>query len=102
MKKILCLLVCLAMVFSLTACAGLDVIRETELPPLPTPELKTETPAPEEPSEAPVVQSESVVIPEEDPEGADLGEQFLVFDSATTETEYAPDDEKQPILNFCG
>ena len=47
MKKILCLLVCLAMVFSLTACAGLDVIRETELPPLPTPELKTETPAPE-------------------------------------------------------
>ena len=100
MKKILCLLVCLAMVFSLTACAGLDVIRETELPPLPTPELKTETPAPVEPSEAPVVQSESVVIPEEDPEGADLGEQILVFFSSTTETEYAPDDEKQPILNF--
>ena len=100
MKKVLCLLVCLAMVFSLTACAGLDVIRETELPPLPTPELKTETPALEEPSVAPEVESEPVVIPEEGPEGADLGEQILVFFPSTTETEYAPDDEKQPILNF--
>ena len=47
-----------------------------------------------------MVESEPVVIPEEDPEGADLGEQILVFFSSTTETEYAPDDEKQPILNF--
>ncbi len=47
MKKILCVMLCLGVVFSLCSCAGLDTIRNAEIPPLPTREA---TAAPDEPA----------------------------------------------------
>ena len=45
MKKIVSLILCVSMLFALSACAELDALRNAELPPLPTAEPKaTEEP----------------------------------------------------------
>ena len=64
MKKIVSLILCVSLLFALSACAELDAIRNTELPPLPTPEVKaTEAPAPAEEEAAPE-ESRETPVPE--------------------------------------
>ena len=47
MKRPIAIILSLCMLLSLSACAGLDALRNTELPPPPTPEIEAEeTPAP--------------------------------------------------------
>lgn len=105
MKKTFALILCICMAFSLCACAGLDAIRNTELPPLPTPvSAPEETPAPAAEQSAAPGDPESGPAEETAPvsfEGrAELGEQIRIFLRQTKETEYAPDDEKMPLLTF--
>ena len=96
MKKILCAMLCICMVFSLCACAELDTIRNTEIPPLPTKEPaavqdaapaqtaeQTAEPAPSEPAH------ESV--PADEAFGAELGDRVVVYTKKTEEDFEAPD-----------
>jgi hypothetical protein len=101
MKKILSLLLCVCMVFALCACEQLDTIRNTELPPLPTPEAapaaekpaEDDAPAPEE-SEKPAEVSEAV-----EPYGAELGRPVIIRMKKTQEDFAAPQDGPT-ILKF--
>lgn len=99
MKRLTAILLCVCLVLSLSACAGFDKIRNTELPPLPTMEAPAaETPAPTEAPEETVKPTE-LVVPENH-EGAELDEQIFIYLRQTKELEYAPDEADQPILSF--
>ena len=103
MKKILSMLLCVCMVFALCACAELDAIKNTELPPLPTKESApaqspaaaiaegqedvVETPAPHE------------IAPSEESYGAELGDRVVVYTKETRELYDAPDG-RAIILTF--
>lgn len=96
MKKCLTLILTIAMVFALSACAGLE---ELDLPPFPTPPAETaepETPeepaVPEEPEEAPVEVPETVKT--------ESGSRVVVSINGHSVNYYAPDDEQQTILTF--
>ena len=103
MKKIVSLILCVSMLFALSACAELDALRNAELPPLPTAEPKaTEEPvsadeetAREESRETPVP-----VIPaaEGDATGAEIGDRVIIYTRKTSEDMEAPDGHL--ILNF--
>ena len=85
MKKLISMILCLSTAFALSACAELDAIRNTKLPPLPTPEVRaTEEPAPVEIESAPEASRDSQRDPGRDPAaglyrpiqgGHDLGRQ---------------------------
>ena len=103
MKKIVSLILCVSMLFALSACAELDALRNAELPPLPTAEPKaTEEPvsadeetAREESRETPVP-----VIPAAagDATGAEIGDRVIIYTRKTSEDMEAPDGNL--ILNF--
>lgn len=103
MKKLICLILCLSMLFALSACAELDAIRNAELPPLPTPEAKTtDIPAPADNEEGDDVARETP-IPEitadaENATGAELGDRVIIYTKKTTELSDAPDGHL--ILDF--
>ena len=96
MKKILCALLCICMVFSLCACAGLDTIKNTELPPLPTPEpAAEETAAPAQTDEQTAAPAPSEKphesVPAEQAFGAELGDRVVVYTKKTQEDFEVPD-----------
>ena len=93
MKKILCVMLCLGVVFSLCSCAGLDTIRNAEIPPLPTREA---TAAPDEPAPENTASPEQGSGGEENtqPEasaGAELGDRVIIYTKKTQEDYGAPD-----------
>ena len=100
MKRTITIILCLCMALSLCACGALDVIRDTELPPRPTPiTAPAETPAPDlSETAAPTPAREPAPAAAEG--GAELGERVLIYYKKTQETEYAPDAETLPILQF--
>lgn len=104
MKKLFATILCVCMVFSLCACAGLDAIRNAELPPLPTPDsAQPSAPAPaaengDAPASTPATAGEPAPAGFEG--GAELGERVTVYFKQTKEIEYAPDDENLQILQF--
>ena len=103
MKKIVSLILCVSLLFSLSACAELDAIRNTELPPLPTPEVKaTEAPAPAEEEAAPEESRETpvpeIAVAEGDATGAEIGDRVIIYTKKTSEDLDAPDGS--PILIF--
>ena len=103
MKKIISLILCVSLLFALSACAELDAIRNTELPPLPTPEVKaTEAPAPAEEEAAPEESRETpvpeIAVAEGDATGAEIGDRVIIYTKKTSEDLDAPDGS--PILIF--
>ena len=105
MKKIVCLFLCFSMLFALSACAELDAIRNTELPPLPTPEAKaTETPgsaeenAPlDEPRETPVP---VITTADGDATGAEIGDRVIIYTKKTSDDLDAPDGSLILIFSY--
>ncbi len=106
MKKLLSMILCFSMIFSLCACAKLEAIRNTELPPLPTRE-QAEDPAgdpAEEPAPAAEAVAETAAVSDpgqsEGPgdaaqsveaEGAELGDRVTIYMKKTQEAFDAPD-----------
>lgn len=94
MKKILCAILCACVVFSLCACAGVDTIKQTDIPPLPTPES---TPAPSAaPADEPGTETEPTPeakpsVPAAEAFGAEQGERVIVYTNKTQETYDIPD-----------
>ena len=82
------------MIFSLCACAELDTIKNTEIPPLPTPELTPEptmTPAAEVVPEATPVPAADLNEPVRRVYGAELGDRVIVYTKKTQEHFDIPD-----------
>lgn len=94
-KSILCLL-CFCMLFSLGGCAGMNPAAAPE----PSTEITpTAAPAPE-PTAAPEPTPTDVTLPQEHTDGADLGDQTLVYLTKTREEEGVPDEDNALILTF--
>lgn len=94
MKKILCAILCVCMVFSLCACAELDTIKNTEIPPLPTPEATPEpgaAPVEETEPEATPVPAADLSEPVRRVYGAELGDRVIVYTNKTQEHFDIPD-----------
>lgn len=103
MKKLISMILCLSTAFALSACAELDAIRNTELPPLPTPEVRaTEEPAPVEIESAPEASRETpkpaISALPVDVTGAEIGDRVIIYSKKTTENLDAPDGSL--ILSF--
>ena len=103
MKQIAATLLCLAVMFSLCSCAGLEAIKDTELPPLPTMETEP-TPQPAantEPTPQPAAETPVPAKPDEEGgQGASLGDRVTVYMGKFRELSYAPDNEDLVILDF--
>ena len=94
MKKILCALLCICVIFSLCACAEMDAIKNAEIPPLPTkqPEAVVESPeVPEATAEPAPTPAPQVTEPNGEPYGAELGDRVIVTTKKTQETYDIPD-----------
>ena len=96
MKKLISMILCLSTAFALSACAELDAIRNTKLPPLPTPEVRaTEEPAPVEIESAPEASRETpkpaISALPVDASGAEIGDRVIIYSKKTTENLDAPD-----------
>ena len=105
MKKIVSLILCVSLLFVLSACAELDAIRNTELPPLPTPEVKaTEAPAPAEEKAAPEESRETpvpeIAVAEGDATGAEIGDRVIIYTKKTSEDLDAPDGSLILIFSY--
>lgn len=90
MKKIMALILVLALAATMCACDELEKLQQVELPPLPTAEPSPEpetTPEPEE-------------TPEPSPEPAELGNRVIISIKNKTEIHNAPDNEAQRLLTF--
>lgn len=108
MKKTLCILLSAALIFALCACAGVDELKNTELPPLPSAETQTSpapqtAPAPTEPGSsepAPAETPAPTPAPAASGESASVGSRVLVYMSKTRDVSYAPDNDELVILDF--
>ena len=93
MKKILCAALCLCVIFALCSCAGLDAIKNTQIPPMPTREAVAvpdepaldSTPAPEQDG------GDDENVPSADGPGADLGDRVIIYTKKTQEDYGGPD-----------
>ena len=91
MKKIVALLLVLALAATMCACDELEKLQQVELPPLPTVEPSPEPETTPEPAEE---------SPEPSPEPLELGNRVIVSIKNNTEIHNAPDNEAQRILTF--
>ena len=91
MKKIMALILVLALAATMCACDGLEKLEQVELPPLPTVEPSPEPETTPEPAEE---------SPEPSPEPLELGNRVIVSIKNNTEIHNAPDNEAQRILTF--
>lgn len=96
MKKTILLLLCFSLLFSLSACAGLDTPASPNAPEEVSP---TVTPTAEQ-TAAPEPTPAELTLPEEHSDGADLGDQTLVYLTTTREEEDVPDEDHALILTF--
>lgn len=89
MKKIICLTLCLCMVFALSACAGLDSIRDTQVPPRPTQDTSV---TPEPPLDGDGYDNpDPSASGTADAYGAELGDRVIIYTKKTQENYDAPD-----------
>ena len=91
MKKIMALILVLALAATMCACDELEKLQQVELPPLPTVEPSPEPETTPEPAEE---------SPEPSPEPLELGNRVIVSIKNNTEIHNAPDNEAQRILTF--
>ena len=91
MKKIMALILVLALAATMCACDELEKLQQVELPPLPTVEPSQEPETTPEPAEE---------SPEPSPEPLELGNRVIVSIKNNTEIHNAPDNEAQRILTF--
>ena len=91
MKKIMALILVLALAATMCACDELEKLQQVELPPLPTVEPSQEPETTPEPAEE---------SPEPSPEPLELGNRVIVSIKNNTEIHNAPDNEEQRILTF--
>lgn len=91
MKKIMALILVLALAATMCACDELEKLQQVELPPLPTVEPSQEPETTPEPAEE---------SPEPSPEPLELGNRVIVSITNNTEIHNAPDNEAQRILTF--
>ena len=91
MKKIMALILVLALAATMCACDELEKVQQVELPPLPTVEPSPEPETTPEPAEE---------SPEPSPEPLELGNRVIVSIKSNTEIHNAPDNEAQRILTF--
>ena len=91
MKKIMALILVLALAATMCACDELEKLQQVELPPLPTVEPSPEPETTPEPAEE---------SPEPSPEPLELGNRVIVSITNNTEIHNAPDNEAQRILTF--
>lgn len=94
MKKILALILCLAMAFSLAACAELDALKNIELPPPPS--AKETEEAAETPTPAPEARTTAVEEVKSEP----VEKLVIVKNEKTVMQDYDPADGTQLILTF--
>ena len=90
MKKIITMILILALAATMCACEELEKLEQIELPPLPT----------VEPSQEPETTPEPEESPEPTQEPVELGNRVIVSISDNTEIRKAPDNEEQRILTF--
>lgn len=91
MKKMIAMILVLALAVSLCACEELEKLQQVELPPMPT----------VEPSQEPETQvTEAPQVSEEPVAKADLGSRVIVNISGSSQVYNAPDNEEQRILTF--
>jgi len=105
MKKLICLILCVSMLFALSACAELDAIRNTELPPLPTPEAKaTEAPVPDETdptlSQSAETPNQVQAVETIAATGAEIGDRVIIYSKKTSENLDAPDGSLILIFSY--
>lgn len=96
MKKILALVLCLTMAFSLAACAELDALKNVELPPPPSAKEKETDQVPETPAPSP----EARTVSEEENKTEPVGKLVIVRDEKTVIEDYDPAEGTQLILTF--
>ena len=94
MKKIMALILVVALAATLCACDELEKLQQVELPPLPTAEPS------QEPETEPEASPEAEETPEPTPEPQELGNRVIVSIKNNTEIHNAPDNEAQRILTF--
>ena len=94
MKKIMALILVIALAATLCACDELEKLQQVELPPLPTAEPSQET------ETAPEASPEVEETPEPTPAPQELGSRVIVSIKNNTEIHNAPDNEAQRILTF--
>lgn len=105
MKRITALFLGIVLLFSLSACAQLDAIKNTELPPLPSAESD---PSPAPSQNAGIGQTGDPLRDDSQDlsglsslsNGAELGHRITIYSSKTKELSYAPDNQDLVILTF--
>ncbi len=106
MKRIICTILILVMVFALTACdttaviQGLENLAELELPELPRVTEAADMSGEEVPAEEPAEVPAETAAPAPAPAPAGLPNKVIVSISKTRLSHYAPDNAEQLILTF--